>query len=491
LADVIEQTTDHTASTLESIEDVLVILDEEIEDISSTLDSVDSNMQEALDKAENIEDILEHIASTLDVIEDTALGVENALEDSINGIESSLDTIESIIDTLEDIESLVDEVTSQVESLGSGVDVVVSITDINESVVSIISSVIENIESVTEVIESKVDVESSLVDLIQSNVEILLAQSCTYLIYQADVDAGAGAYVITQPGTYCLAESIAGTIIINSGCVVLDLHNYVIRPVGDTVGVQINAASHIVVRNGWIKGGEGNGSSGVLVSGSSDVLIEDLYIIGMSFAGVFMDASECITVERCIIDDAPQTGIYFQGTHESAVSDCIIRGANQAVTLDSSTNNFISNTVFFDCTVTTNDIPGGANNLCNSCVSVGCAQGFSVGTNGVVRDSIVVSNTVGFLLQAIRAVTENNIAVNIGGLGMLITNDAQGTKGNYVSGSGAVSSVGIVDGTGNAKVLNNLVQNFDTNYDMIDPATIEFTPDETTRFWANLSRAQV
>jgi hypothetical protein len=78
----------------------------------------------------------------------------------------------------------------------------------------------------------------------------------------------------------------------------------------------------------------------------------------------------------------------------------------------------------------------------------------------------------------------------VGGSGVVISGSSEdsGIIGNYISGQGL--GIGINNTGTDSKIFNNLVQNFDTNYSGVPLTTIEQNPDEATRFWANLSRAE-
>lgn len=220
------------------------------------------------------------------------------------------------------------------------------------------------------------------------------------VIRQADIPL-----VITEPGSYLLAERITPTgtgqtaITIDASRVTLDLGGALIdgaatRPNTFAVGVQIEAdARGVVVRNGAIDGAD----AGVRAASRSTVTLEDLRVSNTTGDGIRVFDDSVVT--RCDVSGSGGRGVW-------AGDRCRIT----------------------DTYASQNGADGfeiGDDAVVERCRSTGNAEfGLIVGSGAVLRDCVVAENT-GELAGAIRfgadatiigCTARNNTGIGFGGL---------------------------------------------------------------------------
>ncbi len=161
------------------------------------------------------------------------------------------------------------------ERLGLVTDQVVSKLCIAESQLCFLS----------DLSSSEIDIVSSQVDLLKSTISITENTLCSLL----DVQSACGAQAISVPttisvaGSYCVASSIVGDIVINENDVELDLNGYSIDG-----GIRVNA-SYVNIKNGAIK--NGSSGNGVYVApGFENITLEALHVRNC-IRGVYIDSS--------------------------------------------------------------------------------------------------------------------------------------------------------------------------------------------------------
>jgi hypothetical protein len=124
---------------------------------------------------------------------------------------------------------------------------------------------------------------------------------------------------ITEPGTYCLQNNVEGEIVIASNNVTLNLNGHTI--LNGTNGISVNGVSEVVIKNGNIQSVSQDGI--VLNSGSSDIELHDLMILGAGNRGIFADT----LVDQLLVDSVMVTtavvGFSFNQDTNIVLSNCV------------------------------------------------------------------------------------------------------------------------------------------------------------------------
>ena len=129
-------------------------------------------------------------------------------------------------------------------------------------------------------------------------------------------------FVISQPGSYCLANNIVGEsgksgIRIDADSVTLDLGGFAMLGVsGSLSGVLINSHIHIVVRNGSVSGW---GIDGVDGSTAGLARIDDLRADANTGAGISINSGS--QVNNCVA--AQNGGVGMEGSNDVLVTGCV------------------------------------------------------------------------------------------------------------------------------------------------------------------------
>ena len=139
--------------------------------------------------------------------------------------------------------------------------------------------------------------------------------SCDATITQDNFTAGT--LTISNPGVYCLAESVSGQITIAASGVTLDLNGHSIS--GGTNGVEVNSSlACIVIKNGVVGPAT---NAGILVnSGTSDVTIKDVKAIDCVEGIRFETASNSFVKQCDLVSNT--TGLTLDGSHKIVVDEC-------------------------------------------------------------------------------------------------------------------------------------------------------------------------
>ncbi len=203
--------------------------------------------------------------------------------------------------------------------------------------------------------------------------------------------------VIDVSGVYCLSNDIIGSIIINADNVTLDLNNHTINGLGVGVGVQVNAGSNRMVKNGRIV----NFATGILIDGNSDTQLNDIIINGYSSAGVQANNSGTIYIDSLLMNGTlTSVGLVCTGTNNAYLVE--------RVTVDGGTSGFIfaniADSVIQECQFTNGTTVGsavgfafqsGGANQCNNCAVKNLSG--DVSANGFFIDdssSIILTNCI-------------------------------------------------------------------------------------------------
>ncbi len=211
-------------------------------------------------------------------------------------------------------------------------DIVVRDLEIDTSILSkvdTIESTVAVIEGLEQSILSKVCVVDSKTDIIDSKIDKIITDLiCT----PTPVTTVA---TISSPGSYCLADNIAGIITIDSPQVVLDLNGHKI--IG---GIALTgSASEIFIMNGFIDGG--GATIGIDISTAA---VSDVHIINMTIRGATGGIAVTVAVSRLFISDTIVNG--------SASSNLSLTGADNVFIKNSVFNASLGSTgaSFFGCT---------------------------------------------------------------------------------------------------------------------------------------------
>lgn len=194
---------------------------------------------------------------------------------------------------------------------------------------------------------------------------------------------------ITQPGNYCLTESVMGRLVIDSDDVVVNLNDYSISGT-DTL---IEAANHqnIMVQNGLLLNAVVNG---LLFQNCTNCVLEDLIAdgcaTGFSFENVF-----CFDVKNCTTQNATTRGLSLFQSIEGRVSDFTVQNSDveQGVFLQLCRNLLLKNILVCNnsITVTPARLVGLFNNV--SCVFEKCSLVNNTGVNEL--SGFFINNTRG------------------------------------------------------------------------------------------------
>jgi parallel beta-helix repeat protein len=346
-------------------------------------------------------------------------------------------------------------------------------------------------------------------------------------------DASAS-FVISQPGSYCVANNIVGEsgktgIRIDADSVTLDLGGFAMLGVsGSLSGVLINTHVHVAVRNGSITGWGIDGLDG---STSGLARIDDLRTDANAGAGISINSgsqvNNCVAAENggvgiggsndvlvtgCVSSLNASNGFQFGGG--STVKSCLAYNNGGAGITTSS----LSSLTIIECNAHFNSGFGIAGPkrtfVTGSTAEENRGGGISVGASSTVSNCNVSGNTgVGIIAATGSAVTGCTASANtadgiqVDNLSRLEGNTCQGNgagtgdgagvhvtgRANRIDGNTALTNDrGIdIDAGGNLVVRNDATNNT-VNYDIVagnTNANVE-TPGANfilTRPWANFA----
>ncbi len=181
--------------------------------------------------------------------------------------------------------------------------------------------------------------ESSLCALINA------ASGCDFIITQADIGNG-GIYTITQPGKYCLAESVtyanSNAITINSNNVVLELNGHPMTRTTNngspnTTGAIVCNGAFCIIENGDI-------SSDTIVLTNTGTTIRNCKING-NFTNnsgiVIQQGADACQVLQCEISDSGQEGILVFANN-ALIQDCNIQNTRSGIVITGNQTNILN-----------------------------------------------------------------------------------------------------------------------------------------------------
>lgn len=341
-------------------------------------------------------------------------------------------------------------------------------------------------------------------------------------------------FVISQPGSYCLANNITGEsgksgIRIDADSVTLDLEGFAMLGVSGSVsGILINTHLYVTIRNGTITGWGADGIDGNTSGGGR---IDDIRASANVFAGIVINSggqvNNCVTEQNGNAGTVTSNDVLLIGCASSAnvadgfqvSSGCILKsclafnngaagiisfGLDTLTVIDCNTHANATRGILgpkrsFVTNSTSNGNRGGGITVgassrvsnCNVSGNVGAGINASVGSS--VTGCTVSANTAdGIVVNNLSLVQGNNCQGNGAGTGDGAGIHATGTSNRIDNNMTATNDRGVdVDGTGNLIMRNDATGNT-TNFDIVAGnanANAE-TPGASfvlTRPWANFN----
>src|SRR5579872_1976469 len=167
---------------------------------------------------------------------------------------------------------------------------------------------------------------------------VLASSGCDFMITQADIGGG-GIYTITQPGKYCLAETVTYTaspaINIASNDVVLDLHQFpMIRtntnPSFNGGAVQCSG-TNCIIENGDI-------DSDTMLLTNTGITVRNCSMHGRSgtFVGIGITngADNCSVINCQILGGSTGVNGITTTANGTLIDSCVVSGAGNGILLD-------------------------------------------------------------------------------------------------------------------------------------------------------------
>ncbi|HEV2601083.1 MAG TPA: right-handed parallel beta-helix repeat-containing protein [Candidatus Babeliales bacterium] len=247
---------------------------------------------------------------------------------------------------------------------------------------------------------------------------------------------------LTEPGVYCLTNDISGTIVIEGSGITLDLNGYTVfaqlLKAGNNNGINISDVDEVRIKNGRVQGADNFNSSGIFVTNSSNVRIEDVTCEGWTI-GTEMECSSEVVLDRVfssyndngatcnhvtglvirdsIFDYNSDNGVYLNGGSQGEIVRCTGTGNNDfpitdLVTLGATTFHVDESQV-----------------ILRDCSASGYVIGFSVtGCRCSVDlyNCVAEQNYEGFVLDGLRACATNCASNNNVFSGFFMPVDCEG-----------------------------------------------------------------
>lgn len=201
---------------------------------------------------------------------------------------------------------------------------------------------------------------------------------------------------ITVPGSYCLANDIIGSIVINASNVTLDLNNHTISGtgLGGGNGIVVNAGTNRVIKNGRIT----NVDTGILCSNNIQTLMNSIVIETAFVEGITVNNGSAIQLDSLITTSILGIAVHFTGNNNSALIDnSTVTISREGFVFDTISNGLVKNCNVLDC---------GTPDVVLAGATVG---GFSVTTgNSIQFENCSVKNYVAF--DSVAAFSLNNVS---------------------------------------------------------------------------------
>jgi len=142
--------------------------------------------------------------------------------------------------------------------------------------------------------------------------------SCTP-ITQADINNGGGIYTITQPGEYCLAQDVVGSVGIQANGVSINLNFYTIN----AGGIFITRHSDIKISNGSIANSSG---AGVSALDAESIELSNLNIFGQANDSVRMIDTGNVKIQDVNFSDGNGHALALYTCHNINIGSCTFMG---------------------------------------------------------------------------------------------------------------------------------------------------------------------
>jgi hypothetical protein len=150
---------------------------------------------------------------------------------------------------------------------------------------------------------------------------------------------------ITVPGSYCLANDINGSIIINVDNVTLDLNGNTITNLGGD-GVTVNTGNNRTVKNGTILGC----TNGIVCTNNNTTLLENIIISDCSAEGITINDSSEMTLNYLLITTINGIGVHFAGVNDAHIIKLVtVTDSEQGFVFETISSSFVQDCNVLNC----------------------------------------------------------------------------------------------------------------------------------------------
>lgn len=318
---------------------------------------------------------------------------------------------------------------------------------------------------------------------------------------------------ITQSGTYCLAESVVGDLVIDADNVTINMNGFTITAnmygIRSTMHTNINILGNGVVENAMV--------AGIALTDCTDITIQGMRILGNS-TGLLLTNVDGLLLNANDLRGSSLISLHMIGTKNGRVNSCLITDGIQGITIDSTSADLTFQNVQVSNSMNSNWSIGGTNCRFTECfgnsgltgfsfdgtaldclcewssASLNSSNGFVVtGTKVIVSECQSLQNSgSGFVVQTTNACLQNNFSKGNGVNGFSITDAVE----SYLKGNTSLSNTGtgyaVSGGTDNL-LFGNFAYTNGSNYSGITDPIVTFTnnnglftPIEFPSIWQNI-----
>ncbi len=153
---------------------------------------------------------------------------------------------------------------------------------------------------------------------------------------------------IAAPGSYCLANDITGSIIINASNVTLDLNNHTISGMGlgGGNGIVVNSGSNRVIKNGRIT----NVDTGIMCTNNIQTFMHSIVIETAFVEGITVNNGSTIHLDSLITTSILGIAVHFTGNNNRVLIDnTTITISREGFVFDTISNGLLKNCNVLDC----------------------------------------------------------------------------------------------------------------------------------------------
>lgn len=436
--DIIANYVDALNSKSDTIVNGLTTISSDLQQISQDLSMTES---ELVQDFADIQSSAETLADTIAIVEaNLATTISSAIEtlstefgQVITGLETIKNTTETTASSVETISDDTTTISSMLEDLESDLDQ--GITNTESTIVTDFTTFNTNVQAQFNTVDTNISTVNTNVNAIYANTVAInnkLNTLSTDPTAPTPIHNTGGPITISQPGSYCLANSIlvstsdSAAITINADNVTLDLNGYLIKESGQN-GIDIKSTNHkeIIIKNGFLDIGGSGFTTSISLTGCSDVTIEN---ITSRLGDTRISLSSCsrVTIDSFIARSIQSYGIYCIGCQEinikNSIMQTIVGSPATEIGIYMTTT---SNSKIYNCLLATNkigiELDGCSQCLVQDCLASSNAQiGFSLvnsaaSANNVIEYCNALTNTsIGFYDDTLNNQYYNNAACGNG-----------------------------------------------------------------------------